>query len=275
MESDTDAASRQGRDLVAATIVGVALLALLALALILPPFALTALIMVLLAAASVELGRVLGDLGRPVHTDVLLVTAGVVLVGAQLAGPQGQAIGLTVLVMAALLRSLVDRRRSDVVGTVSRTVLLGVWLAGLASYAVLLRSLETPVVALVVVLGAAAMGDIGAYVVGSRLGRRAIAPSVSPNKTWEGFVGGVVAAALFAAAVLPLDGVSGAARGAVVGLTVGVAGFLGDLVASMVKRDLGVKDLGRLLPGHGGVLDRVDGLLLALPVGYALLVLLP
>ena len=275
MESDTDATPRQGRDLVAATTVGIGLLALLALALALPPAALTLLVLALVAAASVELGRVLGDLSRPVHTDVLLLAGGVVLLGAQVAGPRGQAVGLTVLVIAALLRSLADRRRSDVVGTVSRTVLLGVWVAGLASYALLIRGLAAPVVALVTVLGAAAVGDIGAYMVGSRLGRRPIAPSVSPNKTWEGFAGGVLAAAVLAAAVLPLDGVSSPVRGAIVGVTVGLAGFLGDLVASMVKRDLGVKDLGRLLPGHGGVLDRVDGLLLALPVGYALLVLLP
>jgi phosphatidate cytidylyltransferase len=273
MESDSDAASRQGRDLVAATVVGVALLALLALALVLPPFALTLLIGVLLAAAYVELGRVFAGLGQPIHTDVLLVTTVVVLVGAQVAGPRGQAVGLTLLVVAALLRSLAERERSDVVGTVSRTVLLGVWLAGLASYAVLLRGSAAPIVALVTVLGAAAVGDIGAYAVGSRLGRRAIAPSVSPNKTWEGFVGGVAAAALLGASVLPLDGTSSALRGAVIGVSIGVAGFLGDVVASMVKRDLGVKDLGRLLPGHGGVLDRVDGLLLALPVGYALLLL--
>jgi phosphatidate cytidylyltransferase len=275
MESDTDAASRQGRDLVAATTVGVALLALLALALVLPPFALTLLIAALLVAAYVELGGVLRDVGRPVHTDVLLLTVASVLVGTQVAGPRGQAIGLSVLVVAALLRSLADRERSDVVGIVSRTVLLGAWLAGLASYALLLRDLAAPIVVLVTVLGAVAAGDIGAYAVGSRFGRRPIAPSVSPNKTWEGFVGGIVAATLLAAVVLPLDGSSSSLRGAVVGVSVGLAGFLGDLVASMVKRDLGVKDLGHLLPGHGGVLDRVDGLLLALPVGYALLVLLP
>jgi len=275
MESDTDAVSRQGRDLVAATVVGVALLAVLALALALPPTALTLLVAVLVAAAYVELGGVLRDLGRPVHTDVLLLSGAVVLIGAQVAGPRGQAVGLTVLVVAALLRSLADRGRVDVVGTVALTVLLGAWLAGLASYALLLRGLAAPVVALVTVLGSAAVGDIGAYMVGSRLGRRPIAPSVSPNKTWEGFVGGVLAAAVLAAAVLPLDGTSSPVRGAVVGLIVGLAGFFGDLVASMVKRDLGVKDLGRLLPGHGGVLDRVDGLLLALPVGYALLILLP
>lgn len=275
MGSDTSAAPRQGRDLVAATLVGVGLLALLALALLLPPIALTVLVGVLLVAAHVEIGRVLGDLGRPVHVDVLVLTTLLLLTLTQLIGPRGQAIGLTVLVMAALLRSLADRGRTDVVGTVSRTVLIGVWLGGLASYALLIRALDEPVVLLVAVLGAAAAGDTGAYLVGSRLGRRRIAPRVSPNKTWEGSIGGIIAAGALAAAVLPLDGSSSLARGALVGVAVGLAGLLGDLVASMVKRDLGVKDLGRLLPGHGGVLDRVDGLLLALPVGYALLVLLP
>jgi phosphatidate cytidylyltransferase len=275
MGSDTSAAPRQGRDLVAATVVGVALLALLALALLLPPLALTVLVGILLVAAHLELGRVLGELARPVHVDVLVLTTVLLLALTQLLGPRGQAIGLTVLVIAALLRSLADNGRTDVVGTVSRTVLLGVWLGGLASYALLIRALEEPLVLLAAVLGAAAAGDTGAYLVGSRLGRRRIAPRVSPNKTWEGSLGGIVAAGALAAAVLPLDGSSSVARGALVGVAVGLAGLLGDLVASMVKRDLGVKDLGRLLPGHGGVLDRVDGLLLALPVGYALLVLVP
>ena len=275
MEADTSAKPRQGRDLVAATVVGVALIALLALALLLPPSALSVLIGALLVAAYVELGRVLGELGRPIHVDVLILATAVLLAATQLLGARGQALGLTVLVVAALLRSLADRARADVVGTVARTALLGAWLGGLASYALLIRSLDDAIVLLVAVLGATAAGDIGAYAFGSWLGRRPIAPSVSPNKTWEGFVGGLVAAATFSALVLPLDGTSSALRGAAIGVAVGVAGFLGDLVASMVKRDLGVKDLGRLLPGHGGVLDRVDGLLLALPVGYALLVLLP
>lgn len=275
MGSDTSAAPRQGRDLVAATLVGAGLLALVAFALALPPVALTVLVGALLVGASLELGGLLDDLGRPVHVDVLVLITLLLLPLTQVLGQRGQAIGLTVLAIAALLRSLADRGRTDVVGTVSRTVLIGVWLVGLASYALLIRALEEPVVLLVTVLGAAAAGDTGAYLVGSRIGRRPIAPRVSPNKTWEGFLGGMVAAGVLAAAVLPLDGSSSVARGALVGLAVGIAGFLGDLVASMVKRDLGVKDLGRLLPGHGGVLDRVDGLLLALPVGYALLALLP
>jgi phosphatidate cytidylyltransferase len=275
MEIEPTAVPRPGRNLIAATAVGVALAGLLAAVLLLPAWALTMLIVVLVVAAYLELAPLLASLDRPVHRDVLVLSALVILPAAQVAGPRGQAAGLAVLVMAALLRSLGDRQRRDVLGTVSRTVLIGAWVGGLASYALLLRAMEHPLVALVAVIGAAAAGDTAAYLVGSRLGRRPIAPGVSPNKTWEGFVGGLIGASAFGAVVLPLDGSSGILRGIVLGGLVGIAGFLGDLVASMVKRDLGVKDLGRLLPGHGGVLDRVDALLIALPVGYALLVVLP
>jgi phosphatidate cytidylyltransferase len=275
METESTTVPRQGRDLVAATAVGVVLLLALAAALLLPAWVLTLLIAVLVIAAYLELAPLLAKLDRPVHRDVLVGSALVLLPATHLAGSRGQAVGFAVLVIAALLRSLGDRRRRDVLGTVSRTVLIGAWLGGLASYALLLRGLDRPIVMLVTVIGAAAVGDTVAYLVGSRLGRHAVAPSVSPNKTWEGLVGGLVGASAFGALVLPLDGSSHALRGAVIGALIGFAGFLGDLVASMVKRDLGVKDLGRLLPGHGGVLDRVDALLLALPVGYALLVVLP
>ncbi len=275
MEAESTAVPRQGRDLVAATVVGAVLLGVVVVSLLLPPWALTVVVTVLVVGAYVELGRLFASLDRPVHRDVLVVSALVVLPATQVAGPRGQALGAAVLIIAALLRSLVDVRRRDVLGTVSRTVLLGAWLGGLASYALLLRGMQQPLVILATVIGAAAIGDTAAYLVGSRLGRRPIAPSVSPNKTWEGFIGGLVAAASFAAFILPLDGSSGLLRSAVIGASVGLAGFLGDLIASMVKRDLGVKDLGRMLPGHGGVLDRVDGLLFALPVGYALLVVLP
>ena len=271
----SDVTQRKGRDLVAATAVGVALAGLLATALVLPPWALTVLVGLLLIAAHVELGSVLGGLDRPVHTDVLVAATVVLLTATHLAGAGGQAAGLAALTVLALLRSLADRARRDVLGTVARTVLLGAWLGGLASFALLLRAGDAPIVALSMVLGAAAAGDIAAYFVGSRIGRRPLAPTVSPNKTWEGVVGGLAAAAAVGAAVLPLDGSSSVLRGASIGIAVGVAALLGDHVASMVKRDLGVKDLGRLLPGHGGVLDRVDGLLLALPVGHALLTSLP
>jgi phosphatidate cytidylyltransferase len=275
MEAEPSTVPRQGRDLVAATIVGIILAAALTAALLLPPWALTALIGIIVVAAYMEIAPLLAGLGRPVHRDVLIVSALVILPATQLIGSGGQVVGLTFLVVAALLRSLIERERSDVLGTISRTVLFGAWLGGLASFALLLRGLDQPIVLLSTVIGAVVAGDTVAYLVGSQMGRRPIAPRVSPGKTWEGLAGGLVGASVLGASILPLDGSSSVMRGLVIGALIGFAGFFGDLVASMVKRDLGVKDLGRLLPGHGGVLDRVDGLLLALPIGYALLTVLP
>lgn len=115
--------------------------------------------------------------------------------------------------------------------------------------------------------------DVGALLIGQRIGSTKLAPTVSPNKTVEGLLGGV-SASVFAAVVIvvailkiePWDGGSAL----LLGLLIGIVAPIGDLCESMIKRDLGVKDLGGLLPGHGGVLDRFDGLLFSLPVVYYL-----
>jgi len=110
--------------------------------------------------------------------------------------------------------------------------------------------------------------DIGAYFVGRACGRHRLAPAVSAGKTWEGFWGGMVAVALYALGAAWLLAVPVAMTTAWIGLAVG-AGALsvtGDLCESVLKREAGVKDSGRLLPGHGGLLDRIDSLVAAVPV---------
>jgi phosphatidate cytidylyltransferase len=109
--------------------------------------------------------------------------------------------------------------------------------------------------------------DVLQYVWGKLLGRRRIAPSVSPNKTWEGFVGGIACATLLGTCLwwaTPFNPWQAAAMS----LLICLAGFAGGLVMSAIKRDRGVKDYGGLLPGHGGVLDRIDSLLFAAPVFF-------
>ena len=112
--------------------------------------------------------------------------------------------------------------------------------------------------------------DTSAYAVGRAMGRRKLAPSVSPGKTWEGAVGGLVgAAAASAALVALLDGIEGRLLPAVIlGLALGVAAQAGDLLESKVKRMADAKDSGRLIPGHGGLLDRLDSLLPVFPLVY-------
>ena len=113
------------------------------------------------------------------------------------------------------------------------------------------------------------LNDTAAYYVGSRLGRHRMSPVVSPKKSWEGAAAGL-ATSLAATAVwgaLRLGGVS--LELLALGLATGVAGQVGDLVESMLKRGSGVKDSGAVLPGHGGLLDRIDALLFAAPVLWA------
>jgi phosphatidate cytidylyltransferase len=102
-------------------------------------------------------------------------------------------------------------------------------------------------------------------------GRHPMAPTVSPKKSWEGLGGSALFCAAGGAATFPtlLDGAA-AWQGALVGLAVMVTATLGDLGESMIKRDLGIKDMGSLLPGHGGIMDRLDSLLPAAPVAYLL-----
>ena len=130
-------------------------------------------------------------------------------------------------------------------------------------------------------LGVVWAGDSAAYYAGTRFGKRRLAPVVSPKKSWEGFWGQVAAGAVFGAilaVVLPrVPGVPAvaAAAGALLGAVVSVVAVVGDLVESTFKRSCAVKDSGGLLPGHGGLLDRLDSLLYASPVLYGILALLP
>jgi phosphatidate cytidylyltransferase len=110
--------------------------------------------------------------------------------------------------------------------------------------------------------------DVFQYLWGKSLGKRRIVPSVSPNKTWAGFVGGVATTTVVAALVAPFLTPMGHWGGAVSGAIIGVAGFFGDLAMSSLKRDLNVKDTGEYIPGHGGVLDRIDSLTYTAPLFF-------
>jgi phosphatidate cytidylyltransferase len=146
-----------------------------------------------------------------------------------------------------------------------------IWIGVGLGFFILLRHLpEHGVLALYTVLFAVWAGDTFAYLAGRLLGRHKMAPSTSPGKTWEGFVFGTAATIGAAFLILYQDrhDFLSIAQSLVLGVIVALAGPLGDLFESLLKRDAGVKDSGSLLGGHGGMLDRLDAFLFAAPAAY-------
>lgn len=272
LDGEAGRSPSSGRNLPVAILSGVVLAAAFLGALFSHPAWFAAVIVVLVAIGAVETARAFAAQGAQVAGGVLVVGALLTVVATYVLGAEGQVLGVVVLFVGAVGASLADGRRRNVVARVGATLLLGLWIGLLGSFGVLLVDRDQGAVVALAVIGGAILTDVGGYVFGSWLGRHRVAPTVSPAKTWEGLVGGLATAVVLAAIVLPLlgDVLDDRVVAAVFALAGGIAGFLGDLVESMVKRDLGLKDMGTVLPGHGGVLDRVDGILLALPVGYYL-----
>jgi phosphatidate cytidylyltransferase len=120
------------------------------------------------------------------------------------------------------------------------------------------------------------LSDVGGYAFGVVFGKHPMAPSVSPKKSWEGFAGSVLTCVVGGAIAVPLLVHGPWWGGAVLGACAAVAATVGDLTESTIKRDLGIKDMSTILPGHGGAMDRLDSLLLVAPIAWALLqVLVP
>lgn len=112
------------------------------------------------------------------------------------------------------------------------------------------------------------INDVNQYVSGKLFGKHKIVPTVSPNKTWQGFIGGLIITTVLAALIAPILTPFTLTQALVAGLLIASCGFVGDVVISAVKRDIGVKDLGNIIPGHGGILDRLDSLLYTAPLFF-------
>lgn len=177
---------------------------------------------------------------------------------------------LAVTVAGALMLALRRGRGPDPVGAAAWTVLGVVWIGGggAAAVSILMIEPEDGLLLLIAFVLITALDDIGAYFAGTRFGAHKMAPSISPGKSWEGFAGGFASAiaggAIFAGLLFDLNLSEGLGLGAVCGLLAPA----GDLVESLAKREMGIKDSGRLLPGHGGLLDRLDAIVFCAPAAY-------
>jgi phosphatidate cytidylyltransferase len=261
---------KAGRNLPAAIAVGLVLAASVVGTLYTVPW-----LFVVVAAAAVllsvwELRHAIAATGAEPPLVPLLAGTVAVIVAAYVGGAAalGVAFGLTVLVL--VLWRLTGPVEGSVVDVSS-----AVWIAGylplMAGFVMLMLTQSQGPDRIVVFILTTICSDIGGYAVGVLVGRHPMAPRISPKKSWEGFGGSVVACVV--AASLAGHWLLGMQwwQGAVLGLAVVVTATLGDLAESMVKRDLGIKDMGNLLPGHGGMLDRLDSLIPSAPVAFLLL----
>ena len=261
---------RAGRNLPAAIGVGLLLGAAALTTLFTRPEAFIALESLVIVLAIWELSGALGAKEIMVPVVPLAVGAVGMLVSAFVAGQQGLLVSFTLTAFGVMLWRIIDGVRGA-----PRDVAAGIFTAAyvpfLAGFAALLLAAPNGPQRVVAFIVTTVASDVGGYVAGVLAGRHPLAPSVSPKKSWEGFAGSVVCClgVGIASVVLLLDGPWWA--GAALGAAAAVLATLGDLGESLLKRDLGVKDMGSLLPGHGGIMDRLDSLLPFAPVAFLLL----
>ncbi len=175
------------------------------------------------------------------------------------------------LTMIAILAWRLPGSTAGYLRDVTAGIFVLVYLPLMASFVALMLAAPDGSRRTLILLILGVCSDIGGYVAGVLIGRHLMVPMISPKKTWEGFGGSALACMLAGAIALPLLLHGAVWQGLLLGVAALLAATLGDLVESMIKRDLEIKDMGTVLPGHGGVLDRIDSLALAAPVVWLLL----
>jgi len=258
-----------GRNLPLAIGSGVLLGGALLTTLVLSRPAFVGFLLVIVVLALLELLAVLRARATRPAGPVVLVMAAVLVLGAYLEGPSALSFGLLLTILAAFAWYLIDRQRTEVTRNVAATVLATVYVPFMAAHlALVLRQAEHYVGAIIAYAVLTVIYDTFAYATGVLIGRHPLAPAVSPHKSWEGAAGATPACLLAGAFLLPRWEPWTFASGLTLAAVTCVVAPLGDLSESMLKRDLAVKDMGSLLPGHGGMLDRVDALLFMAPALY-------
>jgi phosphatidate cytidylyltransferase len=233
-----------------------------------PSWLFTILVLLLAVGAQLELYRMFGEAGIEADRSIGLLLGALVVLAFASGRPVllPLALSLAVVVVVALgVRRDAGAERAWAGVTLT---LLGVcYCAWLLGHAIWLRALPGGQVLTLFALGVTWCGESAAYFVGRRFGRRQLAPRVSPGKTVEGAVAQLIASTAAAVVGAPLVPFS-FPEAAAVGVLLGVVGQIGDLSESFLKRSAGAKDAGRLIPGHGGLLDRLDSLLFNVPALY-------
>jgi len=229
-------------------------------------WALTGVLIVVLGVAALEYVRLMQRGGYRPTWWIILSLIVVLLIDPILSQSTLTSTALSLALIVSLAWQL-TRRSPSATADWALTLAGGLYLGWAGRHFILIREFPNGALWLLLVLTGTWFADSGAYLVGVRWGRHKLAPMLSPKKSWEGLIGGI-ALGVAANALLALAVSLPALHGAMLGLSGATLGTLGDLSISMMKRQVGAKDSGRLIPGHGGVLDRIDSLIFAVLAGY-------
>jgi phosphatidate cytidylyltransferase len=261
---------RAGRNLPAAIAVGVGLGALVVVSLLTRKELTLGIIGIAVVVGVWELRRALARVRIRVPLVPSAVGGASMLGSAYVRGGEALVVTLGLTCVGILLWRISDGVL-DAARDIAGGLFTAVYPSFLAGFAILLLAADDGAARLFVFILVTVLSDVGGYAAGVLLGRHPMAPTVSPKKSWEGFAGSVLACVVGGAIAVPyaLDGPWWG--GAVLGACAAVAATVGDLTESTIKRDLGIKDMSAILPGHGGIMDRLDSLLLVAPVAWALL----
>ncbi|MCA5893238.1 phosphatidate cytidylyltransferase [Isoptericola sp. NEAU-Y5] len=265
------AARRGGRNLPAAIAVGVLLLGAVAASLWFRPEPFVVLAAVAVGAALWELRQAFARRDINIPLLPLLVGGAGMIVSAYAAGSEGLLIAFVLTVGGVVVWRVLDGSGPQALRDVAAAVFAATYLPFLAGFVMMLLTQPDGELRVALFILLAVANDTGGYIAGVTMGRHPLAPTVSPKKTWEGLAGSVAltTAVGVAGAVLVLD--STVTLGVVLGVLTAVTATVGDLAESLIKRDLELKDMGSLLPGHGGVLDRLDSMVVTAPFVYLVL----
>jgi phosphatidate cytidylyltransferase len=226
------------------------------------------------ALAGYEFSQLMRQGGYTPETMFVLAIIGVTLFDAQLPSFDIVQPGLTWILILSISWQLFRSKDLMPATNWALTIASGLYVGWLSANAVRLRALPHPsglawiILAVLLTWG----GDTAAYLIGRAVGRHKFWPRLSPRKTWEGFIAGIIGCLLVGAGVgylaMRWAGVIGLLNGLVLGLIAGIVGPLGDLAISMVKRQVNAKDSSHIIPGHGGLLDRTDSLMFIVSATY-------
>jgi phosphatidate cytidylyltransferase len=264
--------SRAGRHLPTAIGVGLTLGAVIIASLVFRKEAFLGVVIVAACFGVWELrsGLAQGKINVPLVPS--MVGAITMLVASFVGGGQALTVTFGLTCISLLLWRMADGLH-DAIRDIAGGIFVAAYVPFLASFSILLLRAPEGAQRVFVFLIVAICSDVGGYAVGVVAGKHPMAPSISPKKSWEGAAGSALACVIggIATVILILDGTWWA--GAIIGLALALSATVGDLIESTIKRDLGIKDLGSVLPGHGGFMDRIDSLLLSAPLAWALLAL--